>query len=217
MAEIVSLQSHKLTRAAREGFREWNRLFRSMTEFDETTRWSDLPDRVILFLCENRSESTFSFYDLLMRARGLGSGHEFTDLPSAELSTLLNAYFLVLDRARFECMRRLGWVAEVPGGGVPIIEQVLDPESGDYRAMLETPAPTPEHPAYEEDARGRGVDRSALVRRHIPDALKGFKERVLEGAAGVSPSSPSSSEGPGESELVAKRLWGLPAGTPVQS
>lgn len=216
MAEVVSLHAHRMTRAAREGFREWKRLFRTMTDFDETTRWSDLPDRVILFLGENRSGSTFSFYDLLMRARGLGNGHDFTELPPKDLSELLNAYFLVLDRARFECMRRLGWVLEVPAGETPIIEQVMDPESVGYRAMLDTPAPTPDHPAYEEDAKGRGADRAALVRRHIPDALNRFRERVIEDAAGLPAPAPSGEDVPGPSESAAEPLRVLLPETPFQ-
>jgi hypothetical protein len=55
-------------------------------------------------------------------------------------------------------------------------------ESGtyDYAALLEAPEPTPAHPAYEVDCQSRGIDRSALVRKHTPEAVRRFKERVQE-------------------------------------
>jgi hypothetical protein len=33
-------------------------------------------------------------------------------------------------------------------------------------------------PAYAEDCQSRGIDRPALVRKHTPDAIRQFKERV---------------------------------------
>ena len=60
MGTVVALASQRHKKAAERGFREWRRLFRSVTDFDENTRWADLPDEVLLF-----------FYNLLPMA-GLG-------------------------------------------------------------------------------------------------------------------------------------------------
>ncbi len=178
MAEIVCLESHKNRKAAERGFREWRRIFRSITDFDEHTRWSDLPDEIVLFFCEEGPESKHAFYDLLMRSHRLGNGHDFETQAFDRLSTLLNAYFFIVDQARFECMRRLGWLDTIPRVDKPIIEVVMDSGTYDYAALLEAPEPTPAHPAYEEDCQSRGIDRSALVRKHTPEAKRLFKERV---------------------------------------
>jgi len=183
MAEIISLESHKNRKAAARGFREWRRIFRSITEFDEHTRWADLPDEVVLFFCEEGPESKHAFYDLLMSAHHLGNGHDFETQAYERLSTLMNAYFFITDQARFECMRRLGWLERVPRADKPIIEVVMDSGTYDYMALLETPEPTPVHPAYEEDRQSRGIDRSALVRKHTPEAVRQFKERVQVGSS----------------------------------
>jgi hypothetical protein len=180
MAEIICLESHKNRKAAERGFREWRRIFRSITDFDEHTRWADLPDEIILFFCEAGPESKHAFCDLLMRSHHLGTGHDFETQDFDRLTVLMNAYFFINDQARFECMRRLGWLARVPRADQPIIEVVMDSGTYDYAALLETPEPTPAHPAYEEDCQSRGIDRSALVRKHTPEAIRQFKIRVQE-------------------------------------
>jgi hypothetical protein len=96
------------------------------------------------------------------------------------LSIFMNAYFFITDQARFECMRRLGWLETIPRAGKPIIQVVMDSGTFDYAALLETPEPTPAHPAYEEDCQSRGIDRSALVRKHTPEAIRQFTIRVQE-------------------------------------
>jgi hypothetical protein len=180
MAEIVCLESHKNRKAAERGLTERRRTFRSMTDFDEHTKWGDLPDEIILFFCEDGPESKHAFYDLLMRSHRLGNGHDFETQVFDRLSTLLNAYFFIVDQARFECMRRLGWLDTIPRADKPIIEVVMESGTYDYPTLLEAPAPTPAHPDYAEDCQSRGIDRSALVRKHTPEAVRLFKERVQE-------------------------------------
>lgn len=176
--KVVSLESYKLKRAANKGFKEWRRLFESTPYLDENTKWSDLPDRLILFLCEDSRESRLAIYDLLMGSHGLGRGYEFESLPSHQLLPLLDVHLFITDQVRFECMRRLGWIENILQEGRPIIEQVLDAASPKYSGMLETPGPTRKHPAYREDLKAKGFDRGVLIRRHIPDALRQFKRRL---------------------------------------
>jgi hypothetical protein len=184
MGEIVSFLSHKYRKAAQRGFREWRRLFEAVASFDESTRWADLPDEVVVFFCEENPESKHSFYDLIMRSQRLGNGHDFEVQSYDRLTALMNAYFFIMDQARFECMRRLGWLTRIPRGEKSIIQAVIDSGSFDYGALFETPGPTPEHPAYEEDLKTRGIDRAALVRRFFPEAIRLFKAK-LEGKTSV--------------------------------
>ena len=178
MAKLISLASHKNKKAADRSFGEWKRLFASITRFDEHTKWADLPDEVVLFFCEESSASKHSFYDLIMNSHRLGSGHEFEIQPFERLSTLLNVYFFITDQARFECMRRLGWLETIPKADKSLIEVVMDPSSYEYASLLETPAPTRLHPCFEEDAQTKGMDRAALVRRWTPEAVEQFRVKV---------------------------------------
>ncbi|HOV85012.1 MAG TPA: hypothetical protein PLM79_01530 [Syntrophobacteraceae bacterium] len=184
MADIISLQCHKSRKAADRGFREWRRLFRSVTDIDEHTKWADLPDEIVLFFCEEDPESKHALYDLLMGAQRLGTGHDLEAQAFDTFSTLMNAYFFITDQARFECMRRLGWIEAIPRGDRSIIDLVMDSATYEYAAQLEAPVPASTHPAYEEDRQSRGIDRPALVRKYIAQAIRLFKERVpLESSA----------------------------------
>jgi len=185
MGEIISILSQKYKRAAERRFREWRRLFQSVAALDALTRWADLPDEVVVFFCEENAESKHSFYDLLMSSLGLGNGYEFESQPFERLETLMNAYFFLTDQARFECMRRLGWLSGIPREEKPIIESAMAADTLDYPALFETPEPTPAHPAYEEDRTSKGVDRAALVRRAFPDAIRLFKNKIKNGTSVV--------------------------------
>jgi hypothetical protein len=185
MADIVCLESHKNKKAAERGFAEWRRIFRSITDFDEHTRWADLPDEIIVFFCEEGAESKHAFYDLLMRAHHLGNGHDLETQAFERLSILLNAYFFITDQARFECMRRLGWLETIPRADKSIIEVVMESGDYDYAALLATPEPTLVHPCYAEDCQSRGIDRSALVRKQTPEAIRQFKQRVQEASSAM--------------------------------
>jgi hypothetical protein len=178
MGAVVSLASQKAKKAAERGFREWKRLFSSVADFDEHTRWADLPDEVILFFVEESRESQHGFYDLLMSSHRLGNGYDFEMQPFERLTMLLNAFFFVTDQTRFECMRRLGWLDTIPRADRSIIDVVMDAATFEYALLLETPPPTPLHPAYAEDVESRGIDRAALVRKHTVEAIRSFRERV---------------------------------------
>jgi|GEM_PF-425277 len=180
MGKVISLLSHKYQKAAEKGFQEWRRLFEPVADFDRHTRWADLPSEVVAFLCEENPDSRYSFYDLIMRSQGLGTGYDFERQPYQRLTLLMNAYFFIMDQARFECMRRLGWLERIPREEQSILEVIMESENYDYPALLETPEPTPAHPAYAEYLESRDLERSALIRRSFPEAIRRFKAE-LEG------------------------------------
>ncbi len=183
MAEIVSFDSYRKKRAAGRGLREWRFLFQSAADFDEHTRWADLPDEAILFFCDEGPLSRHGLYSLIMNSDRSGGGDDFETQTLDRLVMLFNAYFFLTDQARFECMRRLGWLETIPRADNPIMATVLDWGTYEYTALLETPKPTSAHPAYEEDRRSRGIDRAALIRKHSPQAIGQFKKRVAGASA----------------------------------
>lgn len=173
--KVISFESYKLERAAKKGFRKWQSFFESTPKLDKNTKWSDLDDRLILFLCQDNTESRLAIYDLLMGAHDLGRGYELEALPAQQLLPLLDVCLFITDQVRFECIRRLGWIENSIQEGKPIIEQVLDTK---YSVILETPAPGRQHPAYREYLKSKSFDRGVLIRRHIPDALKAFQKKL---------------------------------------
>lgn len=176
MGKVVSMEAHKRGKLTRRGLKEWVRVFSSVANLNESTLWSDLSDDAVLYFCEETEDSKQRLYQLLMSSHCLGCGGDIECQAAEKVASLLNAYFFITDQARFECMRRLGWVSSIPRADQPIIETVMHSESYSYADLMETPAPTPAHPSYEEDVRGRGSDRAALVRKVSPEAVRIFRE-----------------------------------------
>jgi len=174
---VIYLPGYKRKKAAQRGFREWRRLFQTFHDFDENTRWSDLPDWVILFLSEDNPESRLTVYDLLMGALGLGSGHEFETLPAHRLMTLMDAYFVIMDQIRFECMRRLVWIEAIPWAEKSIIKQIFEARDIPSPFMLKTPRMTCRHPAFNKTRGEDDFDYGRLLRTYIPDALEAFRKK----------------------------------------
>jgi hypothetical protein len=178
MGKVISLESLKNRKAAKRGFRDWQRLFKSLPALGENTRWSDLPDDVLLFLAEDDEEGRRLIHDLLMGSLGLGNGHEFESLPPTQLLPLLDTYFILIDQIRFECMRRLGWVQEIPLAENPIIQLIRDFAQGGNPYLMEPPKLNRKHPAYLEYSRLPDLDQRVFIRKTIPEAVKRLKERV---------------------------------------
>jgi coenzyme F420-reducing hydrogenase delta subunit len=179
-AKLRSLEGYKLKKAAKRGFREWSRVFQTIDGLHEHTRWSDLPDWVILFLCENSPECRLTVYNLLMNVSGLGSGFEFEILPPEKLMPLMGSYFILVDQVRFECMRRLGWVESIPWESKSIIEQVFESFRVSSPFMLPVPKMTPRHPGYEKIRGTDDLDYVTFLRKHIPDAIRAFRKSQMQ-------------------------------------
>jgi hypothetical protein len=178
MNKIVSLESIRNKKAAERGFRRWHRKFKDLGLLDENTRWSDFPDEVLFFLAEDESGSRQFLYDLLMGVLDLGNGFEFESLPSEKLLPLLDIYFLLIDQVRFECMRRLGWIEEIPFGDQALIFLIRNFGQGNFNTLATPPKLSKSHPAYPEYARLSELDQGVFVRKTIPDAVQAFKNRI---------------------------------------
>jgi hypothetical protein len=178
MTKVVSLESLKDQKAAKRGFREWQRRFRSMPILDEHSLWADLPDELLLFLAEDDEGGRQIIHDLLMGGLGLGSGYEFESLSSEKLLPLLDIYFLLIDQVRFECMRRLGWVHDIPLGLTPIIRLIREYKNDRSPVLSTPPMLAPNHPAFLEFSLLSKIEQQSFIRRMIPEAVKQFQARV---------------------------------------
>jgi hypothetical protein len=178
VAEIINLSHFRSKVAADQGFRSW--LARFQEQFGPDTRLQDLSPSTLLYLATPGEENLFVFFDLVMGAQGLGGSVRFRldDLDNDIKMKIMDTAFALVDRVRFEVMRRLQWVAVLPSAEVPIIELVrqawrLGAESGQ-----ESPVLSPEHPDYPAFARLNSMDRLVFLRRLIPRAVTCFRERV---------------------------------------
>lgn len=178
MAEIINLASFRSKIAADQGFRSW--LARFQEQFGPDTRLQDLSSSTLLYLASPGEENLFVFFDLVMGAQGLGGSVRFRldDLDNDTKMKIMDTAFVLVDRVRFEVMRRLGWVAAAQEAEAPIIEMVrqawrLGDELGQNPPVLD-----PEHPDYPAFARLNPMDRMVFLRRLIPRAVTCFREQM---------------------------------------
>ncbi len=178
MAEIIDLERFRSKVAADQGFRSW--LARFQEQFGPDTRLRDLSPSTLLYLATPGEENLFVFFDLVMGAQGLGGSVRFRldDLDNDVKMKIMDAAFALVDRVRFEVMRRLGWLAVAPEMDTPIIELVRQAWRGGAIFGQEAPVLSPEHPDYPAYARLKAMDRMVFLRRLIPKAVGSFKEQV---------------------------------------
>lgn len=184
-AEVIDLERFRAKVAADQGFRTW--LARFKEQFGPETRLQDLSPATLLYLASPGEENLYVFFDLVMGTLGLGGSVRFrlNDLEEAAKLKVMDTAFALVDRVRFELMRRLGWVAEdIPGGESPIIQLVQQAWRRETDFAREVPRLCQDHPDYESYARLNPMDREVFIRRLIPPAVAAFQERLEAGGQG---------------------------------
>lgn len=183
MAEVIDLERFRAKVTADRGFRTW--LARFKEQFGPETRLRDLSPATLLYLASPGEENLYVFFDLVMGAMGLGESVRFrlNDLEDGAKLKIIDTAFALVDRVRFELMRRLGWVTEdIPGGESPIIQLVQQAWRRETDFAREVPSLCRDHLDYESYARLNPMDRVVFIRRLIPQAVTAFKERLEAGS-----------------------------------
>ena len=174
MSQVIELEKAKLNVAARRGYRNWTSAFQE--KFSVDTRLSDISVETLAYLAQAQDKSTFYLYDLIMNLEGLGSGFEFHELSGDKKMAVIDRYLFILDRIRFECMKRLGWLDSYPGEDLSLVEMVARFEEIAPALHARIPTLSKEHPAYETYASLNSFDQETFIRKLIPKALKKIRD-----------------------------------------
>lgn len=180
MAEVIDLERFRAKIAADQGFRTW--LARFQEQFGPETRLKDLSPTTLLYLASPGEENLYVLFDLVMGAKGLGGSLRFRleELEHETRLKIMDTAFALMDRIRFELMRRLGWVEEVPGGEEPIIHLLEQAWRRETDFAREVPRLAKGHVDYAAYARLNPLDRAVFIRRLIPQAVEAFREKLGE-------------------------------------
>lgn len=178
MAEVIDLERFRSKVAADQGFRSW--LARFKEQFGPDTRLMDLSPSTLLYLATPGEENLYVLFDLVMGAQKLGGSLRFRldDLDNDTKMKIMDCVFALVDRVRFEVMRRLGWAVMVQGLEVPIIALVEQAWRQGTRFNQETPTLATEHPEFPAYSRLNPMDRVVFLRRLIPRAVATFRDQV---------------------------------------
>jgi hypothetical protein len=178
VAEVVDLDRFRRKLAADKGFRTWLKRFQD--QFGPDTRLEDLAPVTLLYLATPGEENLYVFFDLVMGARDLGGAVRFRldDLETPTKLRIMDAAFALMDRVRFEVMRRLGWVEGVPEREEPLIALVQQAWEKGSAFAREVPRLAPGHPDYEAYRKLAPIDQGTALRRLIPQAVAQFRAQV---------------------------------------
>jgi hypothetical protein len=174
MEGAINLNEARKELAARKAFRNWKARFQE--EFGVQTVLGDVSTRSLMMLAEGK-DSTFYLLDLVMNLQNLGSGFEFNALAPGDKMRVMDAYLFLLDRIRYEWMKRLGWLETYAGEEMTLVDMVLEAEELAPRLQACTPVLSRRHPRYGEYHDLNAFQREELVRRLIPLALKEIKDQ----------------------------------------
>ncbi len=175
MDRVVDLEKARREAALRRGYRNWRSRFGE--EFGEATRAKDLPADTILFLSRGTEETAFYLYDLIMNLLHLGSGFEIRGLSPADRMDVMDRYLFLLDRLRFELMRRLGWVDAYPGENHSLAELIIHYQVLAPGMQARVPDLSREHPDYPAYCSVTPLEKESFIRKLIPAALETFSGR----------------------------------------
>lgn len=175
MTEVVDISEVKLKRVIKKAFKNWIHTFKE--ECNEKTTLSDLSFDTIKRLAICRDDTSFYIYDLIMNLLQIGSGMGFYDLEGASRLKVLDIYLFLLDRIRFEAMKRLKWIVSYPGEDTPIVEMVLRYEELHSSFERSVPVISKDHISYEDYIYASDYDREGIVRRLIPEMIKNFEKK----------------------------------------
>ncbi len=173
-SRVIDLKEGRLAMAARRGYRNWIGRFKE--NFGLKTRLSDISTPTLSFLAQGRDKSTFYLYDLIMNLQGLGTGFEFNELDPGTKMSVIDQYLFLLDRIRFECMKRLGWLASYPGEEFTLVELITGFDALAPGLQAEIPVLSRDHPEYRTYAAVNSFDRETVIRKLIPEALRRIQD-----------------------------------------
>lgn len=170
MSRVIDLEEGRLLVAVKRGYRNWENRFKE--SFGLKTRLSQISPATLSYLAQGKDKGTFYIYDLIMNLQHLGSGFEFNELNPKKKMALIDQYLFILDRIRFECMKRLGWLKSYPGEEIPLVELIVKFDKIAPSLQAKIPVLDQGHNCHEEYEAMTTNDKEAFIRKLIPKALE---------------------------------------------
>lgn len=129
-----------------------------------------------MFLAQGRDKSAFYLYDLIMNLQDLGSGFELNELHTSEKMLVMDRYLFLLDRIRYEYMKRLGWLEGYPGQGLTLVEMIIHFEQLAPGLQAKAPTLSQDHPGYSRFSKMNAFEKEEFIRKLIPEAIKKIQD-----------------------------------------
>ncbi|MBW2204521.1 MAG: hypothetical protein JRF52_10615 [Deltaproteobacteria bacterium] len=167
---VIDLQEGRLLLAVKRGYRNWTSQFKE--DFGIDTRFCHISLKTLTYLAQGRDKGAFYLYDLIMSLKDLGSGFEFHELDPKSKMAVIDLHLCLLDRVRFEYMKRLGWLDSYPGEEFTLVELVTQFNRIAPGLQAKIPLLSQDHPDYKEFSAINTFDKEGFIRNLIPKLIK---------------------------------------------
>ncbi|MBW1868652.1 MAG: hypothetical protein JRI73_05005 [Deltaproteobacteria bacterium] len=167
---VIDLQEGRLLLAVKRGYRNWTSQFKE--NFGIDTRFCHISLKTLTYLAQGRDKGAFYLYDLIMSLKDLGSGFEFHELDPKSKMAVIDLHLCLLDRVRFEYMKRLGWLDSYPGEEFTLVELVTQFNRIAPGLQAKIPLLSQDHPDYKEFSAINTFDKEGFIRNLIPKLIK---------------------------------------------
>ena len=169
MSKVLNLKKESLKIAVKKAFCNWS--YRFKEDFGSATTLALISNETLAFLAQGRDKGAFYLYDLIMNLVGFGSAFEFNELVPKKKMIIIDRYLFFLDQIRFECMKRLGWLANYPGESIPLVDLVLEFDRLAPGIQAVIPVLSPECKDYDIFCALVPIEREVFIRKLIPRAI----------------------------------------------
>lgn len=170
MTEVISLEKGKAHLLAKKAFRNWRSRFHE--NFTPDTCLGHISMAPLSFLALGKEKGTFYLYDLIMGLNQLGSGFLFNELSPRNKMRVIDQYLFLLDRIRYECMKRLGWIAHYPGEEIPLVEMIIRFQDLAPNLQAQVPTMNPDYEGSKEYFSVTPYEKEGVIRKMIPKLMK---------------------------------------------
>ena len=176
MTNVVDIQAYRAKAIEQRAFGSWEKRFGE--SYHINIKLSDLSDTALHFLAQPGETSAVAFYELIMGILDLGPAIKFNYLPNREQITVVDIHLFLADQVRFEIMRRLKWLINLPCEKYGLVEMVQDFDTVKTECTGTFPELAPAHPDYPAYAQLPHSERESFIRRMLRDALESFKDHL---------------------------------------
>jgi hypothetical protein len=176
MTNVVDILAYRAKAVEQRAFGPWEKRFGE--SYHINTKLSDLSDTALYFLAQPGENSAVAFYELIMGILDLGPATKFNYLPNREQITVVDIHLFLADQVRFEIMRRLKWLINLPCEKYGLVEMVQGFDIVKSECKGTFPELAGSHPDYPAYAQLPHSERESFIRRMLRDALETFKDRL---------------------------------------
>ena len=176
MTNVVDISAYRAKVIEQRAFGSWK--IRFGESYHINTKLPDLSDTTLNFLAQPGENSAVAYYEVIMGILDLGPATKFGYLPNQDQIAVVDIHLFLADQVRFEIMRRLEWIINLPCEKYSIVEMVQGFDTVKSASRGTFPELSSSHPEYPAYTRLPHSEKESFIRRMLRDALESFKDRL---------------------------------------